>query len=127
MLKISHKFFLVIIFSLTTLFAFAETSWVGGTAEDNTTVAYTKGDECYVLIRRDGKGYQEGVAIKTTEKPTVQWNFYTTVNGSRHNFSLWGENYDEDFGPDISEKCITQLQYLPNNVQKELREYGVLF
>jgi hypothetical protein len=129
MLKISYTFFFVILFCSLAFTVLAQTNpWSEETIPDKSTSTYaTKDGECYVLIRRDGKGYQEGVAIKTTEKPTVQWNFYMTLNGIRHDFSLWGENYEEDSGPEISAKCLGQLYNLPENVQTELRKYGVSF
>jgi hypothetical protein len=142
MLKISHKFFLVIIFfSLTALFVFTNTPWTEKVTGDTSTVAYiTKNHECSVLIRRNsGKGNLDGVAIKTIEKPTrlgtrsryeylvIQWNFYSILNGSGYAFSLWGENYEEDSGPEISKKCLALLHKLPKTVQEELRTYEVPF
>lgn len=126
---------------MTALFVFIYTPWTEEVTGDKAIVTYiTKNHECSVFIRRDdGKGNQDGVAIKTTQKttrlgtrsryknPIIQWNFYSILNGSNYAFSLWGEDYDEDSGLEISEKCLAQLHSLPKNIQKELRKYEVPF
>lgn len=142
MLKISHKFFLVILLlSLAALFVSTRTPWTEAPTKDGATVAYiTKNRECFVLLRQDdGKGNQDGVAIKTTERPTrlgtrnriedliIQWSFYTILNDSPYTFSLWGEDQDEESGPEISARCLAQLHSLPKNIQEELRKYAVPF
>jgi hypothetical protein len=115
-----------------------EAPWVPETAQNKAVSIYTKGDECYLVVHHAGYDLIRGVAVKTTQKqnwldvwnkrmPIQQWSFYSIVNERQHNFSLWGENYEEVSGPEISARCLMHLYSLPEEVQKEMREYGVLF
>jgi hypothetical protein len=113
--------------------------WTEEISEDGIVSKFTKGDECYVLIRRPDGENQRGVAIRTTEKPTIsedgsvkkgaiQWRFFAlnVLGKEKYSFSLWGEKYEETTGPEISANCEKYLPELLPGTQEELREYGAM-
>lgn len=149
MKKIFYGLFFAIIVSLPIRPAFpqgepefvpAENAiWFEEISDDETVTEFTKGDECYVLIRQPNPNYKDGVAIRTTEKPTkawggvkknpaIQWNFFSknVLRKEKYSFSLWGKNYTEDAGPEISARCKKYLPELFPSTQKILREYGAM-
>jgi hypothetical protein len=113
--------------------------WTEEISSDEFVTTLTKGDECSVIIHHKGGDYQDGIAIRTTEKqtwfdvwqekkPAIQWKFYAQniLGKEKYSFSLWGENYTEETGPEISANCEKYLPELLPSVQKELREYGAM-
>jgi len=113
--------------------------WTEDTDTDGVISKFTKGDECYIIIRRFDGTNQDGVAIKTTGKPTktkdglmkkpvIQWNFFVrnTMGKKKYSFSFWGENQEEATGPEISANCTKYLPELLPETQKELRKYGAM-
>jgi hypothetical protein len=113
--------------------------WTEDTDEDGVISKFTKGDECYIIIRRPDGTNQDGIAIRTTEKPTIsqdgsvkkpviQWNFFVlnTMGKKKYSFSFWGENQEEATGPEISANCTKYLPELLPETQKELRKYGAM-
>ena len=149
MKKFFYGLLFAVIISLTTGFARSQDEsefvpaeneiWTEEIREDGIVSAFTRGDECYVLIRRPEGENQTGVAIRTREKPTVsedgsvkngavQWRFFAlnVLGKNAHAFSLWGERYEENTGPEIFANCEKYLPELLPETQKELRKYGAM-
>jgi len=113
--------------------------WTEELTDDELVTELTKGDECFVRIRKADTKIQDGVAIRTTEKPAkawggvekkqaIQWNFFALniLGQEKYSFSFWGEDYDQETGPEISANCEKYLPELLPSIQKELQKYGTM-
>jgi len=148
MKKYVYGFLLIIAVSLAVAFFVTQTgpetfstpftSWAKQPTDDTVTASYAKGEACYVLIQYGGDGYQDGVVIKTTKKtwfdvwskkqPVIQWNFFfrNVLGQDIYTYSRWGENYNEETGPEIFPNCEKYLKDLPLSAKEELRKYGAM-
>jgi hypothetical protein len=113
--------------------------WTEELTDDEMVTEFTRGDECYILIRKASGEYQDGITIRTTKKPTrewggvtkktvIQWKFYVLniLGKEKYSFSFWGEKYAEETGPEISANCEKYLPELLPSIQKILQKYGAM-